>query len=60
MTLYRRFGSRDRVIEATMAREVSRFLNAVVAADDQDAPPSDRIATGLMLADGHPVVAHLR
>jgi AcrR family transcriptional regulator len=64
MTVYRRFGDRQRVITATLDREVSRFLNAVVAADDPDAPPSDRIATafatGLMLAHGHPVVAHLR
>ena len=63
MTVYRRFGDRQRVIEATFAREVSRFLAAIVAADDPGAPPDERItdafATALTLIHSDPLVAHL-
>ena len=63
MTLYRRFGDRQRVIEATFAREVSRFFDGLLAADDPGAPPGDRIAdafaTALTLTHRHPVVEHM-
>jgi AcrR family transcriptional regulator len=63
MTVYRRFGDRERVIEATFAREVSRFLDAVAAADDPTASPTERtadaFATALQYVHTHPVIAHL-
>jgi len=63
MTVYRRFGDRPKVIEAAVARDVSRFVDALVAADDPTAPAPERIAdsvaTALTLAFAHPVVAHL-
>lgn len=62
-TVYRRFGSRDRLLDATIAREVARFLAAVAEADDPGAPPAERVAssfaTALTLAHAHPVVAHM-
>src|SRR3954454_11536743 len=62
VTVYRRFGNRERLIETTMAREVSRFFAGVAAADDPAASPADRIAesfaTALRLAHGHLLVAH--
>jgi AcrR family transcriptional regulator len=63
MTVYRRFGDRPQVIEAAIARDVSRFFDGLLAADDPDAPASERIvssfATALSLAHGHPVLAHV-
>lgn len=63
MTVYRRFGGREAVIEATMARELSSFLSGIVATDDPSARPSERIAssfaTALTLAHGHRLVAHI-
>jgi AcrR family transcriptional regulator len=63
MTVYRRFGDRPHVIEAALARDISRFFDGLVAADDPDAPPTERIvssvATALSLAHGHPVLAHV-
>jgi AcrR family transcriptional regulator len=63
MTVYRRFGDRPHVIEAALARDVSRFFEGLVAADDPDAPPTERIvssvATALALAHGHPGLAHV-
>jgi AcrR family transcriptional regulator len=63
MTVYRRFGDRGRLIEATLAREVRRFLEGVAAADDPAAPLAERIAdafaTGLRLVHGHPATAHM-
>ncbi len=62
MTVYRRFGDRQRLIEATMARESARLLAAVAAADDPAAGPVDRIVrtltTSLTVARRHPLVAH--
>ena len=62
MTVYRRFGDRQHLIDATFAREVARFLEGVSAAEDPDADPTERVAmafaTGLRLAHSHPVVAH--
>jgi len=62
MTVYRRFGDRRRLIEATMARESARLLAAVAAADDPGADPVDRIVrtltTSLTIARRHPLVAH--
>jgi AcrR family transcriptional regulator len=63
MTVYRRFGDRPHVIEAAVARDVSRFFAGLVAADDPGAPPTERIvssvATALSLAHGHPVLTHV-
>jgi AcrR family transcriptional regulator len=63
MTVYRRFGDRPKVIEAAVARDVSRFFDDLVAADDPMAPARERIAdsfaTALSLCFGHPVLAHL-
>ncbi len=62
MTVYRRFGDRQRLIEATMARESARLLAAVADADDPKAGPVERIVrsltTSLMIARKHPLVAH--
>lgn len=62
MTVYRRFGDREHLIEVTFAREVARFLDGIEAAGDSDAEPTEQIATafatGLQLAHKHPVVAH--
>ncbi len=62
MTVYRRFGDREHLIDATFAREVARFLDGVEAAGDPGAEPTERIATAfataLRLAHSHPVVAH--
>src|SRR5262245_19513833 len=62
MTVYRRFGDRQRLIEATMARESARLLAAVAAADDPGANPVDRIVgiliTSLTVARKHPLVSH--
>jgi TetR/AcrR family transcriptional regulator, repressor for uid operon len=62
MTVYRRFGDRQRLIEATMERESARLLAAVAAADDPGADPVDRIVrtltTSLTVARRHPLVAH--
>jgi TetR/AcrR family transcriptional regulator, repressor for uid operon len=62
MTVYRRFGDRQRLIEATMARESGRLLAAVAAADDPAAGPVDRIVrtltASLSVARKHPLVAH--
>ena len=62
MTVYRRFGDRQRLIEATMARESARLLAAVAAADDPGADPVERIVrtltTSLTVARRHPLVSH--
>jgi AcrR family transcriptional regulator len=62
MTVYRRFGDRQRLIEATMARESARLLAAVAAADDPGSDPVERIVrtvtTSLTVARRHPLVAH--
>ncbi len=62
MTVYRRFGDREHLIEATFAREVARFLDGVAAAGDSEDEPTEQIAAafaaGLRLAHSHPVVAH--
>lgn len=62
MTVYRRFGDREHLIEGTFAREVARFLDEVAAAGDAEAEPTEQIAAafaaGLRLAHSHPVVAH--
>jgi AcrR family transcriptional regulator len=63
VTVYRRFGDRQRVIEAMFAREISRFLEMVAAADDPAASASDRVAeafaTALRFVHSHRVVTHL-
>src|SRR3954454_10718651 len=50
MTVYRRFGDRPQVIEAAVAREVSRFFDGLLAADDPTAPARDRIADSFATA----------
>src|SRR3954447_22494318 len=64
MTVYRRFGDRPHVIGAPLPRDVSRFFDGLLAADEPGAPASERIvssvATALSLAHGHPVLAHVR
>jgi AcrR family transcriptional regulator len=63
MTVYRRFGDRERLIEATLSREIQRFLGGVAAADDPSAPLEERIAlafaAGLRLVHSNPLVAHM-
>jgi AcrR family transcriptional regulator len=62
MTVYRRFGDREGLLDAAIARESSRFLSAVLAADDPSAPAEERIAeafaTGLRLVHSHPLLSH--
>lgn len=62
MTVYRRFGERDALIQAAFAREVAAFLAGIAAVDDPDAAPVERIANAfavaLQLTHGHPVIAH--
>ncbi len=62
MTVYRRFGDRQALIDATFARELATLLEAVAGADDEEAEPSERMATAFATALGlvhsHPLVAH--
>jgi AcrR family transcriptional regulator len=62
MTIYRRFGDREGLIESTIVRDVARFLDEVAPAFDRGETPADRIAEGfaaaLLLVRGHPLVAH--
>lgn len=62
ITVYRRFGDRSGLIEATLTRETSRFLAAIADADDEGSPIVERVvaafATGVLAARRHPLVAH--
>ncbi|WP_186818426.1 TetR/AcrR family transcriptional regulator [Nocardia ninae] len=64
MTVYRRFGDREGLIQATLTREVSRFLGAVQQVADAETEPAaktcEAFATGLHLAYSHPLVEHWR
>src|SRR5687768_16733411 len=63
MTVYRRFGQRDRLVEALAVRECRRFLADVAAAAGRLRTPQDRIAeafaAGLRLARSHPLVSRV-
>jgi AcrR family transcriptional regulator len=62
MTIYRRFGDRDGLIESTIVRDVARFLDEVAPAFERGETPTERVAEGfaaaLILTHGHPLVAH--
>jgi len=63
MTLYRRFGDKDRLIAALAAREGRRCLAELDAASDPSAPIAEQVADGfatsLRLARGHPLLNRL-
>lgn len=60
MTVYRRFGERERLIDALAAREVQRCLAELDAAVDRSAPIAEQIADGfeasLRLIRRHPLL----
>ncbi|CAN5152140.1 TetR/AcrR family transcriptional regulator [soil metagenome] len=63
MTVYRRFGERERLIDALAAREARRCIAELDRAVEPDAPVADAIAQGfaasLRLIREHPVLARL-
>jgi AcrR family transcriptional regulator len=63
MTVYRRFGDKERLIEALGVRETRRCLAELDAAADPRAPIADQIAEGfvtsLRLAREHPLLIRL-
>jgi AcrR family transcriptional regulator len=63
MTVYRRFGSRDSLVEALSVREARRCLAEMDASVDPEAPVSDQIAQGflttLRLVREHPLLDRL-
>jgi AcrR family transcriptional regulator len=63
MTVYRRFGSREALVEALAARECRRCLARLADAIDPGAPILDRatalFATVLEVIDEHPLLARL-
>jgi AcrR family transcriptional regulator len=63
MTVYRRFGDRDGLVEALSVREARRCFAALDRAADPDQPLADQIAAGfvtsLRIAAGHPLLARL-
>jgi TetR/AcrR family transcriptional regulator, repressor for uid operon len=60
MTVYRRFGERERLIDALATREVQRCLAALDAAVDPGDPVAEQIADGfeaaIRLARTHPLL----
>lgn len=60
MTVYRRFGDRDRLIDSLATREVRRCLAELDASVDTSAPMADQIADGfatsLRLIREHPLL----
>lgn len=60
MTVYRRFGERERLIDALASREVHRCLAELDAAVDRSAPIAEQIADGfatsLRLIREHPLL----
>lgn len=62
-TVYRRFGTKPALVQATMAREVSRLLAAVQAAVVGLAAPADAVAeaftVALRTARAHPLLTRL-
>jgi TetR/AcrR family transcriptional repressor of uid operon len=63
MTVYRRFGDKERLIEALAVRECRRCLEQLDAAIGPDAPIEDQVAAGfvtsLRLAREHPLLNRL-
>ena len=63
MTVYRRFGDRERLVEALGVRETRRCLAELDAATDPAQPIADQIAEGfvtsLRLAAEHPLLSRL-
>src|SRR5438876_10983210 len=62
MTVYRRFGDREHLIEATFAREVSRFIGGAAAVGDPAGGPAARLADAFgaatQPAPAHPPAGH--
>lgn len=63
MTVYRRFGSKERLVEALTVRESRRCLAQLDAAAPPDAPLEEQVAagfaTGLRIAREHPLLNRL-
>jgi AcrR family transcriptional regulator len=63
MTVYRRFGTREALIDALTAREIQRCLAELEAASPLDAPIEDQLAAGfavaVRLSREHPMLARL-
>lgn len=63
MTVYRRFGSKEKLVEALTVRESRRCLAELDAAAAPDAPLEDQVAagfaTGLRIARQHPLLNRL-
>jgi len=63
MTVYRRFGDKDRLLEALAVREGRRCLAELDAASDTSAPIADQVAAGLAtslrIAREHPLLNRL-
>lgn len=63
MTVYRRFGGRQRLVEALAVREARRCLAELDSTVDPGAPIADQIAQGLLaslrLIREHPLLARL-
>jgi AcrR family transcriptional regulator len=63
MTVYRRFGSRDALLDALAGREARRCLAALDAASPVDAPLAEQVAAGFSTAQRlireHPLLARL-
>ena len=63
MTVYRRFGDRDGLVEALVVRETRRCLHELDAASDPAQPIADQVAEGfvasLRIAARHPLLVRL-
>jgi AcrR family transcriptional regulator len=63
MTVYRRFGDRDGLVEALVVHETRRCLRELDAASDPGQPIADQVAEGyvasLRIAARHPLLARL-
>jgi AcrR family transcriptional regulator len=63
MTVYRRFGDRDGLVDALTVRETRRCFAALDSAADPAQPPAEQIAAGfvtsLRMAAEHPLLARL-
>ena len=63
MTVYRRFGDRDGLVDALTVRETRRCFAALDGAADPEQPVADQVAAGfvtsLRMAAEHPLLARL-
>jgi AcrR family transcriptional regulator len=63
ITVFRRFGTRDRLLDVLAVREARRFFAAIEAATEGLDDPVERMVasfvTGLRLARGHPLLDRL-